>query len=149
MQELSVDAVLPLMKADKRCKSVRAAWKERRHAIQGAVASGVSAADASTAERVPCIMAEWPSSVLGAVSEHYEDALQQFLHSGAGDKAGSRRQEDILHLRCARALACGRHCALQTIQAVALALCANSAQPCACAVASTQLVKACIWQACA
>jgi hypothetical protein len=83
-----VDETLPLMKADRRHRDVRADWKARRRSLAHSTCH--------TAD-LPVILADYPSSVLGAVSESYGDSVSAFAR-GQGEHL--RRMVDVMHLRC-------------------------------------------------
>lgn len=100
---------LPAMRAASAHEVVRAAWRDRRKHARRAARSGADGDDPAAARAAeldrPCVLADYPPSVLGVVSDRFEDALEAFLTARGGE--GAARKEafrDAMHLRCAHGL---------------------------------------------
>ena len=95
-----MEEALPLFKADPRAAQVQHVWEERSAALAAAgVKSGDAAAAFAASEqlRLPCTLADTPSSVLGVVSEAFADSA--LAHSQARS-ADEQVFMDAMHLRC-------------------------------------------------
>jgi hypothetical protein len=103
LQDLGVQDALPIMKGQATHENVLAEWKARRKAFRKAHMGSVShaiRAEQSLELGLPCVAAEYPSSVLGVVSDRFADSLQGFLDAQE-DVAQPKTKafRDAMHLR--------------------------------------------------
>jgi hypothetical protein len=99
-----------VMKAHGSHKTVLSVWKNRRKAFrkeaggsEGKTSLGhADKAEQSIARSLPCVAAEYSSSVLGVVSDRFADSLQAFIDSQKDmAKTEIKAFRDAMHLRCA------------------------------------------------